>query len=211
MWHLIEAERRSLADLLEDLTPQQWEAPSLCTEWRVRDVAAHVAMTPAGAPNTRTMVVALARTRGHLWAAGRDVAIAYADRAYTQLVGELRRGAAARSKPVFVVADNILPDLVVHGQDIAVPLGLHRAVPPAAGRVALQRLWTMGWPFHARRRLAGLSLRATDADWSAGDGAELRGTAADLLLLISGRTAAVADRLQGPGAALLRPRAVATA
>ena len=47
-WQMIEAERLSLADLLESLSPDQWEAQSLCTEWRVRDVAAHVAMTPAG-------------------------------------------------------------------------------------------------------------------------------------------------------------------
>ena len=36
------AERTDLADLLETLTPEQWEAPSLCKGWRVRDVVAHV-------------------------------------------------------------------------------------------------------------------------------------------------------------------------
>jgi hypothetical protein len=36
-------------------------------------------------------------------------------------------------------------------------------------------LWTMAWPFWARRRLRGLRLVATDADWSAGAGKELRG------------------------------------
>ncbi|NKX52813.1 maleylpyruvate isomerase family mycothiol-dependent enzyme, partial [Arthrobacter deserti] len=36
LWAAIEAERLSLANLLEDLDPGQWEARSLCSEWRVR-------------------------------------------------------------------------------------------------------------------------------------------------------------------------------
>src|SRR5829696_3067782 len=35
-------ERAELADFLQTLSPSQWEAPSLCADWRVRDVVAHV-------------------------------------------------------------------------------------------------------------------------------------------------------------------------
>ena len=35
-------ERGDLAAFLTTLTPQQWQAPTLCTRWRVRDVVAHV-------------------------------------------------------------------------------------------------------------------------------------------------------------------------
>ncbi len=35
-------ERADLADLLATLTPAQWDAPSLCSGWRVRDVVAHM-------------------------------------------------------------------------------------------------------------------------------------------------------------------------
>jgi hypothetical protein len=35
-------ERADLAAFLSTLTPQQWQAPTLCTRWRVRDVVAHV-------------------------------------------------------------------------------------------------------------------------------------------------------------------------
>lgn len=207
-WALVENERRTLADLLEDLSPDQWEVLSLCTEWRVRDVAAHLAMTPARAPDMWTMTKALVRTRGNLWAAGRDVAIAYAQRPCARIVGELRRDAALRTKPVFVQSDNILLDLLVHGQDIAVPLGLHRPIPPAAGVIGLQRVWAMGWPFHARRRLEGLRLQAEDCDWSAGEGAVVTGTSGDLLLLATARPAAL-DRLHGPGMEQLRSRSAA--
>ena len=199
LWTLVEAERLSLADLLDGLMPDQWESPSLCTQWRIRDVAAHLAMTPARAPDLASMTKAMLHTRGDLWAAGRDVAIAYAERPSAVIARELRDTAAARTKPVFVAANNILLDLLVHGQDVAVPLGLHRAVPPAAGVVVLRRTWAMGWPFHAQRQLAGVHLRADDCDWSAGSGGEVVGSSADLLLLMTGRTSTALDRLRGPG------------
>jgi len=210
-WTLVEIERRTLADQLDGLTFEQWEAQSLCSEWRIRDVVAHLAMTPAGAPSPWSMIKALARNRGHLWSAGRDVAIAYAERPTAQLASDLRRDAASRTKPPFVVADNILLDLVVHGQDIAVPLGLNRSVPAAAGEIALRRSWSMGWPFYARRRLAGLGLRADDCNWSSGSGPEVSGSAAALLLLMSERTDAALDRLHGPGLELVRRRTASRA
>ncbi len=40
----IAAERRELAGVLAGLTPEQWDAPSLCEGWRVREVAAHIVM-----------------------------------------------------------------------------------------------------------------------------------------------------------------------
>jgi len=39
---LAQAERADLAALLTTLTPEQWDSPSLCAKWRVRDVVAHV-------------------------------------------------------------------------------------------------------------------------------------------------------------------------
>ena len=61
----------------------------------------------------------------------------------------------------------------------------------------------MGWPFHARRRLAGYRLTATDADWAAGDGPLIAGTTVALLLLATGRVNAALPLLHGPGVPLL--------
>jgi len=204
-WELIEAERVSLADLFDTFSAEQWESASLCTEWRVRDVAAHLAMTPAGAPTVRTMLKALIVNRGHLWAAGRDVAVAYAARPTDRLVDELRRDASLHTKPIVVSADNILLDLVVHGQDITVPLGITRTISAPAGQISLRRLWAMGWPFRARRRWSDVSLRAEDCDWSGGQGPSVSGPAAAILLLLTGRTAAL-DQLHGPGVELVHRR-----
>jgi hypothetical protein len=57
--------------------------------------------------------------------------------------------------------------------------------------------------FHARRRLAGYRLVASDTDWTAGHGNEVTGPIKALLLLVTGRRALLAD-LSGSGAAALQ-------
>ncbi|MGW1748965.1 hypothetical protein ACWCRD_25800 [Streptomyces sp. NPDC002092] len=84
---------------------------------------------------------------------------------------------------------NALFDAIVHSQDIALPLTRQLPVPAEHSRQALRRVWAMGWPSHAERRLAGFALRATDTDWAVGAGPEIAGPALALLLLSTGRTA----------------------
>ena len=59
IWDCIDAERTERADLLDTLTPEQWDMPSLCTAWRVRDVAAH--MNEAATLSTGAGMVLAAR------------------------------------------------------------------------------------------------------------------------------------------------------
>ena len=61
-WDRIAAERRSLADLLDTLTPEQWAMPSLCGAWTVRDVAVHLSAGPA--TPTSMFLKAMVRARG---------------------------------------------------------------------------------------------------------------------------------------------------
>jgi uncharacterized protein (TIGR03083 family) len=197
-WTVIAGQRRVLADLLAGLDEQQWQRPSLCTQWRVMDVAAHVALTPQS-PGIVRILAKSVRTHGDLQAVNRDMAIAHAARSPAELVAELRTLADSRHKPAITRLDNLMFDVLVHVQDIAVPLGLPTAMPLAAARDGAQRVWRMGWPFWARRRLGGLRLTATDVDWTAGEGAEVRGPVQALLLLLTGRTAAALPQLTGPG------------
>jgi len=41
-WPTIHAERRALAADLRTVTGDQWDTPSLCSKWTVRDVLAHM-------------------------------------------------------------------------------------------------------------------------------------------------------------------------
>ena len=198
-WHAITEQRLTLATLLEPLTAEQWAAPSLCAGWRVRDVAAHVAMAPQ-VPGLGSMLADAARARGSFHRLNHDVAVRHAEsRSVARLVAELRDHAESRRLPVVTNYRNILFDVLVHGQDIALPLGLDLAVRPEVAVAGAARVWSMGWPFWARRRLRGLRLEATDAEWAAGAGDAVRGPAVALLLLLTGRTGAALPRLGGPG------------
>jgi hypothetical protein len=78
----------------------------------------------------------------------------------------------------------------VHGQDVAVPLGLELDLPPDAVAAAATRICANDKLFRARTRLGGYRLVATDTSWSAGSGPAVRRPIGALLLLLTGRTAA---------------------
>jgi uncharacterized protein (TIGR03083 family) len=205
-WQVIAEQRLALARLLAGLSEVDWDAPSLCAGWRVRDVAAHVAMTPLPM-STRSMLAAAVRARGSFHRLNHDLAVRHADAGPAgRLVAELREHAHSRTLPLLTNYRNIVFDVLVHTQDIAIPLGRTHPMPVDAARAAADRVWAMGWPFHAKRRLAGLHLIATDTGWTAGAGAQLRGPVQALLLLLTGRTAAALPRLDGPGAERLAIR-----
>jgi uncharacterized protein (TIGR03083 family) len=69
-WKVIAEQRRVLADLLAELKEEDWERPSLCAQWRVKDVAAHVALTPRS-PGVARLLVAGLRARGDFHALNR--------------------------------------------------------------------------------------------------------------------------------------------
>lgn len=197
-WAVIADQRRVLAGLLDELDEAAWDQPSLCSDWRVRDVAAHVALTPQSPGVLRILGMGV-RARGDFDALNRDLAVAHADRLGATVASELRRLADSRRKPAITTLDNLLFDTLVHVQDVAVPAARPVAMPLTAAREGAERVWRMGWPFWARRRLRGVRLIATDVEWTGGHGAEVRGPVQALLLLLTGRTGTALPQLTGPG------------
>lgn len=196
-WRTVEEQRLSLADLLAGLTPEQWVHPSLCDRWRVCDVAAHLTLGSRFGPLTATKE--FVRARGDVNRLIHDTAVRRADDVtQEQVVADLRESAASRRHPAGTSYLDPFADVLVHGQDIARPLGIRREIPTDAAVIAATRYWTMGFPFHARRRLAGLRITATDADWTVGAGPAVAGPIGSLLLLLTGRTAAL-EELEGDG------------
>lgn len=207
-WQVIAEQRLGLADLLDGLSDEDWDAESLCAGWRVRDVAAHIALAPQ-VPPAWSMAVEGVRARGSFHRLNHDLAVRHATgRTGKQTVAELRQHADSRRLPALTNYRNVLFDVLVHGQDIAIPLGRIWPMPVDAARAAVERVWTMGWPFWAKRRLRGVRLTATDSDWTAGDGPDVRGSAGALLLLLTGRTVTMPE-LTGDGVALLTGRSPA--
>ena len=195
VWRSIDSERLSLADLLDDLSPTEWATPSLCSGWLVRDVAAHLTQAHMG---YRDALVGAVRARGSFDRMIRDAALRIGPLPPEEYSRRIRAMAGSRRTAPFISPLEPLIDVLVHGQDIAVPLGRERSVPPVPAAAAAQRVWDTSFPFRARKRLAGLRLRATDGDLVLGEGAPVEGTTGDLLLLVTGRTATV-HRLSGEG------------
>ncbi|MFD6163033.1 maleylpyruvate isomerase family mycothiol-dependent enzyme [Nocardia sp. NPDC060256] len=196
-WRVIEEQRHAIADVLAGLSADEWETPSLCAGWRVADVAAHIVL------GTRPLTVwatlsALARAGGRYNAMIDTLTRDHADRPDADLVAELRACASARTLPAVTNVPNILFDTIVHGQDIAIPLHRSIAVPPSGAAAAATRVWAMGWPFWARRRLRGFRLTATDIDWTVGAGPVVSGPITALLLTLTGRPKAL-EQLSGDG------------
>ncbi|MFF5402802.1 maleylpyruvate isomerase family mycothiol-dependent enzyme [Streptomyces misionensis] len=182
---LIAAERRELANFFEGLSPAQWEAPSLCAGWRVREVVAH--MSTGFRHPTAKVLLELVKARGSLHRttdrlARRDAA-AYPDR---ELAGFLRTHAHHPWTPPAGGRAAALGHDVVHGLDVTVALGLDRRVPEDRLRILLAAVDPRAFRFFGTD-LAGVRLCADDLDWSFGTGAPLHGAAQDLLLVAYGR------------------------
>jgi hypothetical protein len=70
---------------------------------------------------------------------------------------------------------------------------------------AADRVWPNLFPWHAGRKLSGFRFVATDCSWSAGDGLLVEGPIAAILLLLTGRGAAL-SQLSGSGTSQLKAR-----
>lgn len=200
--HLAAGERRDLADLLASLTPEQWEHPSLCDGWTVRDVAAHV----VSYDELGAFGVARAFLGGGFRPDRINALRLHAYRHYEpdQLVAVLRAHPEPRGLTAGMGGGIGLSDCLIHHQDIRRPLGLPRTVPP--DRLAESLGIALRAPvLPARRNARGLRLIATDLDWKFGSGPQICGPGEALLLAITGRPAAL-NELTGPGTDTLRTR-----
>lgn len=204
VWQAVDDQRRRLVELLEDLADDEWQHPSLCAVWTVRQVAAHVALQNTTWSMLPRGVLDMIRSGG-MNGAINAAACRHAGAPTDQIIAEIRdRIGVWRPLPTLTYRESAI-DYLVHPQDIAIPLGRRLEMPADAAAVAAHRVWSSARMFHARTRLAGYRLVATDADWTAGQGPEVAGPIGALLLLLTGRPAALAD-LSGPGAATLRAR-----
>jgi uncharacterized protein (TIGR03083 family) len=202
VWPMIHAERAAFADTLVSLTPEQWEVPSQCAGWRVHDVIAH--MTAAG---YKTQVGFL----GDMAAAG--------FRFNTMVDKDVKRfGAGSRAdmiaayqKTVDMTAHPLGPTLamlgevVIHSEDALRPLGMEAKHSAGALRSVADFFKGSNLLIGAKKRIAGLTLTASDIDWSTGSGPEVNGPAIALIMAMTGRPVNEGE-LSGAGAATLISR-----
>lgn len=193
-----------MADLLSGFTADQLAVQSLCSEWTVRDVAAHLVMPLAvGLPK---FMVTILLCGGSFDRANVRITRKLAQRPIDEIIGLLRHKATSRFTPPGAGPEAPLTDLLVHGLDIRWPLNIVREIPTETMVRSLVHLATPAANgFLPKRALHGLRLQAEDIDWHHGDGPAVIASAEVLLLAMSGRTVAL-EHLVGEGAATLTGR-----
>ena len=202
IWPVVHAERRALANDLEGLTPEQWQTPSLCPDWTVHDVLAHMVATAKETP---------------LGFLGGMVGSGFRMSAFTEKrIAAERAGGPAATLAAFRAVETStsappgpklswLGEALVHAEDIRRPLGIAHHYPADSVTAVTDFYAGSNVLIGGKRRVEGVTLKATDADWSHGSGPVVSGPATALMLATAGRTAPL-DELAGPGLQTLRSR-----
>ncbi|MGO3072367.1 MAG: maleylpyruvate isomerase family mycothiol-dependent enzyme [Brevibacterium linens] len=201
-WDLIHTERARLADLLSTLEPEQWALATLCADWTVEQVVAHLSV----AANTGRWAWIRSIVR-----AGFDPAKHNA-RLLERSLGGSPEGTLAKfhSSISLTIAPTkdfpaFLGEVIVHGQDIARPLELD-LIPDAEATVEVARYFaSKDFAVNSKTLVKGVRLSAVDADFESGSGPQVAGRLLDLVMAMAGRPEALAD-LTGSGVAELRRR-----
>ena len=203
IWAAIDAHRLRTAELLEQLSDDEWVHPSLCDGWTVRDVAAHLTLQQLRLGDALLEAV---RHRAGMNRMIREWARRRAELPREQLVAEIRGMVGSRRHNIGVTCQETLIDILVHSQDVAVPLGRRLEIDPRAAAAAATRVWSYqgGSKTKVFKRipLAGFRFIATDVTWAVGAGHEITGPIVPILLVLTGRLAAL-PALSGDGVAVL--------
>ena len=183
VWQHIDRERSWLADLLESLPQVAWERPSLCEGWSVRDVGAHLTFSHA---RLRDIAWPALRAGFRYNAMIKDTAL-HCPFTHEEIVATLRGFVGSRRTAPFVTEREPLLDVLVHAQDICLPLGIDHPMPVQAAVAAADRVLCLRGPMRLWKPPHDVRLVATDADWTYGAGPVMQAPMQSHLLTLTGR------------------------
>ncbi len=194
---LHDAENADFSAYLHGLPAADWDRPSLCTGWRVRDVVGHILY--GNEMRLSTLPVRLARFGFSSDRSGAHYSVRRAEgRPVEALLRDFDgRDPWAGTCRVFPPR-LVLLDRLAHHQDIRRALGHPRRIPAERLLAVLEVTPRLGSVFGARSRSRGLAFHATDLDWACGEGPVVTGPAEALFMALLGRPAALAE-LSGDG------------
>ena len=202
LWTLVHEQRDRIGDLLAGLSEDEWHTESLAAGWSIHDMTAHLIETQLMTPPVFVGRFIGSGFQFHKMSA-KNVARHSAE-SDAELLAQYRATAHRTSAPPGPKV-TWLGEAVIHGEDIARPTGKHIDVNPESLTLVLDYAVKTTPLLHGKERSAGLKLRATDVEWSTGEGPEVSGPAASLIMGITGRRAGLAD-LSGEGLETLRSR-----
>jgi uncharacterized protein (TIGR03083 family) len=201
-WDTIHRERGALAADLAGLADTQWQTPSLCGGWNVEQVLAH--MTAAADTNPGKWFVKFAGSGFRFNSmVNKDIA-AISSGGPQQTLARFKAVQDSNGHPPGPV-DSWLGETLVHAEDIRRPLGIAHDYPLDAVTRVADFYSKSNLLIGSKKRASGLTMRATDIEWSSGSGPEVSGPAVAIVLAMTGRAPALAE-LQGEGVDTLRSR-----
>ncbi|MFO7590726.1 MAG: maleylpyruvate isomerase family mycothiol-dependent enzyme [Acidimicrobiia bacterium] len=203
-------ESSDIAAALGELQDAEFDAMSLCEGWRVRDVVSHMVVGHT-APMSKILVEVAKNgfsvPKGS-FEISREYGSAHSAAEIRDAWSAVARDHTRKGITKVISEKEGMVDLLIHHQDIRRPLGRPRTIPAERLTAALDALPTIGGFLKSKQRMRGLSWRATDVDWTFGEGPEVSGPAEALILAASGRPAALPE-LSGDGQAELASRLAA--
>lgn len=201
-WELLRAERGRLLALLEALDETQWNSGTLCEKWSVREVAAHLAA--AGSTGTVAWLANMARSGFDTDRHNQRLLGKYLGESARQTLGNYQQSCRCSIAPLNS-ARGLLGEVLVHGQDIAVPLGAALEPGRAAIREVAGFFASRDFAVNSKSLAKGLALVGNDDSFSCGSGPVVRGKLLDLVMALAGRKQYL-ERLEGEGLAELSAR-----
>ncbi|GAA3403519.1 maleylpyruvate isomerase family mycothiol-dependent enzyme [Pseudarthrobacter polychromogenes] len=202
LWALAHTERAALAKDLSGLSPEQWQHRSLCGQWDVEQVLAH--LTAAASLNQwqwfRSILGARFRPDVH----NQRRLAEHRGRTPAETLERFRAVIGSTTAPSSHTAA-YLGEVVVHAQDIRQPLGLPRRPSVEALTVVADFFAGRNFTVESGTIAAGLQLRADDGSFAAGSGPMVTGSTLALVMGMAGRKPYL-DELAGPGLPILRSR-----
>jgi uncharacterized protein (TIGR03083 family) len=202
VWPTIHGERKELAADLDGISDREWDTPSQCEGWTVRDVLAHMtAATKLNAPRFVGKLIGSGfrfervQNKGIRTERGASPA---------DTLARFKAQIDSTGRPPGPV-ETMLGETIVHSEDIRRPLGVQHSYPTDTVVQVADFFKGSNLIIGTKKRISGLTLHATDVDWRHGDGPTVEGPILDLLLAMTGRKAAL-DALTGDGVQTLRSR-----
>jgi uncharacterized protein (TIGR03083 family) len=202
LWDMIHAERVRAVALLESLSPEQWNQPSLCAGWSVHLAAAH--LMASGEQTAPAFVWGLLRHGFRFNVMIDKDAHRLGRLPPAEIIERLRaRTTTTNRPPAPVVA--MLGEVVVHGSDIRYALAIPDDTATESTVACLDSFVSANFPIPGKKTVEGLAMKATDAEWHHGSGREVAGPVQALVLATAGRAAAL-SALSGDGVETLAAR-----
>ncbi|MGW2665242.1 maleylpyruvate isomerase family mycothiol-dependent enzyme [Nocardia tengchongensis] len=202
LWGLVHAERAALADDLAGLSAAQWAQRSLCGDWSVEEVVAHLT---AGASTGRfRWLISVLSNRFDFGKHNDRQLAAHRGSNPAETLERFRAVIGSTVAPSGHTAA-WLGEVIVHGQDIRQPLGLPRKPSIEAVTEVARFFASRDFTVPSRKSIEGLRLEATDGPFASGDGPVVTGPTIALTMAMAGRTT-YCDELTGAGLPILRGR-----